>query len=96
MIWEENWHDEILSLNIENINPHSNPVSVSDGDIICCYVSRPSKSETVRICIDPPDSTTPYTHMHIYDEFSNPLDIGGKIVDRKHPSAHIPWNGKDR
>lgn len=44
------------------------------------------------IRIDPPDSVINYPHMHIYDEFENPLDINGNIVEPNSPDAHIPWN----
>ena len=45
-----------------------------------------------RIRIDPPDKVTQYTHMHIYDNLGNSLDIKGNIVNFKDPLGHIPWN----
>jgi hypothetical protein len=45
-----------------------------------------------RVRIDPPDKKTNYTHIHIFDENKNPLDIDGNIVLSKDPSGHIPYN----
>lgn len=45
-----------------------------------------------RIRIDPPDKKTNYTHIHIFDENKNPLDINGNVVSPKDPSGHIPYN----
>ena len=45
-----------------------------------------------RVRIDPPDRVTNYQHMHIYDEFGNPLDIDGNVVGPKSASGHIPWD----
>jgi len=47
-----------------------------------------------RVRIDPPDNTTNYQHMHIYDDIGNPLDNLGNIVDRKSPDGHLLWNDK--
>ena len=45
-----------------------------------------------RVRIDSPDNVTSYQHVHILDEFGNPLDIEGNIVSRKSPDGHIPCN----
>lgn len=45
-----------------------------------------------RIRIDPPDKVTNYTHIHVYDEFGNPLDEFGNIVSQKSPLGHLPYN----
>lgn len=37
----------------------------------------------VRIRIDPPDKTTNYPHVHVYDSDGKLLDSAGNIVDRK-------------
>lgn len=50
------------------------------------------KNGVDRIKLDPPDKVTTYPHMHIYDENKNLLNIDGKIVGRKDPAGHIPWN----
>ncbi|WP_207717314.1 hypothetical protein [Anaerosporobacter faecicola] len=44
-----------------------------------------------RVRIDPPDKVTNYTHIHIFDENKNPLDIFGNIVSKKDPAGHIPY-----
>lgn len=44
-----------------------------------------------RVRIDPPDKVTDYTHIHIFDENKNPLDIFGNIVSKKDPAGHIPY-----
>ncbi|SUN06689.1 Uncharacterised protein [Streptococcus acidominimus] len=46
----------------------------------------------MRIRLDPPDKTTTYPHMHIYDENKNLLDLDGNIVAIDSPEGHIPWN----
>ena len=46
-------------------------------------------SGNIRMRIDPPDKTTKYNHVHLYDAKGNSLDINGNIVDYKSPSAHI-------
>ena len=45
-----------------------------------------------RIRVDPPDSKTPYKHMHFYDGNDNSLDINGNTVPRKSPDAHTQYN----
>lgn len=49
-------------------------------------------SGKVRMKIDPPDKVTKYDHVHLFDEEGKPLDVNLKIVDRKSPAAHIPYN----
>lgn len=44
-----------------------------------------------RVRVDPPDRTTQYQHIHIFDADRNSLDIDGNIVGPKDPAGHIPW-----
>ncbi|MDN8550239.1 RHS repeat-associated core domain-containing protein [Citrobacter werkmanii] len=39
--------------------------------------------------IDPPDKVTTYSHIHLYDNNGNPLDINGNIVDERSVDTHI-------
>ena len=61
----------------------------SNGDN---FVHIKDANNNYRIRIDPPDKTTDYRHMHLYDEAGNSLDINGKIVPYDSPEAHIPYN----
>ncbi|MBF0781197.1 MULTISPECIES: hypothetical protein, partial [unclassified Granulicatella] len=45
-----------------------------------------------RFRFDPPDSHTPYYHMHAYDEQEILLDLDGQRVDRRSPDGHIKSN----
>ena len=55
------------------------------------YRREPLKcSENLRI--DPPDKITDYTHIHIYDEAGNPMDIQGDPVSLRDPKGHVPYN----
>jgi len=44
----------------------------------------------IRVRIDPPDKSTPYTHKHFLDENGQSLDRYGNVVNYKSPEAHIP------
>jgi hypothetical protein len=33
---------------------------------------------------------------YLFDEFGNPLDINGNIVDKKYYGAHIPYTRRDK
>ncbi len=48
----------------------------------------------IRIKIHPPDRTTPYNHLHIYNKMGNPLNKHLKKVDRRSLDAHIPYGGE--
>lgn len=58
------------------------------------YVHIKDTNETDRIRIDPPDEKTSYTHMHIYDEEENLLNLNGNIVSEKDPAGHAEYNNK--
>ena len=45
----------------------------------------------IRIRIDPPDRTTDYHHVHLYDRAGNPLDINGNVVGRTNEAAHLHY-----
>ncbi len=69
------------------------------GYVHICYVNGylarmhiKDTNGSFRVRIDSPDNVTSYQHVHILDEFGNPLDIEGNIVSRKSPDGHIPWN----
>ena len=64
-----------------NYTEHNSFVHIRDGD------------GNIRIRIDPPDKTTNYPHVHVYDNNGNLLDSAGNIVDRKSPDGHIPYKG---
>ncbi len=48
-------------------------------------------NEKMRMRIDPPDSTTKYPHVHVYDSKGNLLDRNGNVVPKKSPEGHIPY-----
>lgn len=48
----------------------------------------------IRIRIDPPDKTTNYPHVHVYDSKGNLLDINGRVVDRKCADGHIAYKSE--
>jgi hypothetical protein len=50
------------------------------------------KSQTLRIKLHPPDSSTDYSHMHIYDKSGKSLDWKLNEVPDDSPSAHIEIN----
>lgn len=45
----------------------------------------------IRIRIDPPDHTTNYHHVHLYDRAGNSLDINGNVVGRTDEAAHLHY-----
>ncbi|BBH53573.1 FG-GAP repeat domain-containing protein [Fluviispira sanaruensis] len=47
------------------------------------------KDNKMRVRIDPPDKTSKYDHMHIYDSKGNSLNKNLKIVDEASVEAHI-------
>jgi RHS repeat-associated protein len=47
----------------------------------------------IRARIDPPDGTTNYRHLHLYNKKGEALDVTGTVVSPKSPDAHIPLEG---
>jgi len=75
--------------NLNNINPNNLPPgwtkTTHNG-----FTHVRDTSGTIRMQIHPPDRVTTFNHKHFYDNFGNPLDIHGRIVDPRSPNAHIP------
>ena len=47
------------------------------------------KSGQTRIKVHPPDPTTSYDHIHVYDTSGRPLNANLSVVSRRSPEAHI-------
>lgn len=58
------------------------------------FVHIKDEAGVMRLRLDPPTSSVPYSHYHLYDENRNPLTVDGEITSRTSPDAHIPYNGE--
>ena len=63
-----------------SFHEHNGRIHIKDNNMV------------IRIRIDPPDRVTTYTHIHLYNQNGEPLDINGSVVGHREPSGHIPYN----
>lgn len=56
------------------------------------FVHVRDEAGNLRMRIDPPDKKTQYDHVHLFNEKGDPLDTKLKVVDKRSPDAHIPYN----
>lgn len=57
------------------------------------FMTFKDKNGIVRIKIHPPDKTTLYDHIHLYNKSGDSLDKFLNTVKRTSPDAHIPYGG---